>query len=149
MPSWYHSCSYGIQEVYASPLAKSIWGEVKRGSDGQKMDHRILLSGDSAEHRNRTAFVLYYVKWKGFSFRVRIWVPDSADFDLGPTVASYLSRHIAVTASPACQCLIACLWSRFQGAGKSTLAGIVEHVDPAPSHRSKFFFWWRNVGGKS
>jgi hypothetical protein len=70
--SWYHSCSKGMQGICASPLAKIIEGEVKRGSDGQKMDHRILLSGVSAEHRNRTAFVLYYVNEKASSFRVRI-----------------------------------------------------------------------------
>jgi hypothetical protein len=61
MPSWYHSCSNEMQEAYASPLAKSTWGELKRGSDGQKMDHRILLPGDSAEHRNRSTFVLYHL----------------------------------------------------------------------------------------
>jgi hypothetical protein len=70
--SWYHFCSKRMQGICASPLAKIIEGEVKRGSDGQKMDHRILLPGDSAEHRNRTAFILYYVNEKASSFRVRI-----------------------------------------------------------------------------
>lgn len=61
MHSWYHSCSDRIQETYASPLAKGTYGGLKRGSDGQKMDHRILLPGDSAEHRNRSPFVLYHL----------------------------------------------------------------------------------------
>jgi hypothetical protein len=67
-------------------------------------------------------------------------VPDSADFDLAPKVASYLSGHTAVTASPACQYLIACLRRLFQGAGKSTLAGIAEDVDWAPFRRSEIVF---------
>ena len=114
MPSWYHSCSYAIQEVYASPLAKSIWGEVKRGSDGQKMDHRILLPGDSAEHRNRSTFVLYHLNEQASSFRARMWRPDFTDLQLGPTKAFFLSRHIAFMSSPACQYLIACPCCSFQ-----------------------------------
>ncbi|MGD9031914.1 MAG: hypothetical protein PVJ69_09375 [Desulfobacteraceae bacterium] len=67
-------------------------------------------------------------------------MPDSADFDLGSNVASYLSRHTAVRASPACQYLIACLRRLFQGTGKSTLAGIVEDVDRAPFRPSEIIF---------
>lgn len=91
------------------------------------MDHRILLSGDSAEHRNRNTFVLYHVNEQ----------------------ASSLSRHIAVTACPACQYLIACPCCSFQEAGKSTLVDLPEYVNRAPSRRPKLFVVKTHRGGRS
>jgi len=41
------------------------------------MDHRIFLSGDSAEHRNRNTLVLYHVNEQASSFRAPIWAPHS------------------------------------------------------------------------